>query len=216
MAEVIVFAFDKCYRNPQRSINYECSKKQIKLCLYLLMQIQEKRVLAFHITHNLRNYARQRDCSQPHSRSHQGGSMSVTEAQKEIIRDTFSRLKGNTDAFAATFYNRLFELDPSLRRLFKANIDEQGKKLMQILGVAVSSLNDLSAIVPAVQALGTRHIKYGVQQEHYATVGIALVWTLEQYLKTDFTLEVQDAWIAVYTLLADVAISHAYQPVAEF
>jgi len=148
--------------------------------------------------------------------ANQGGSMSVTEVQKEIIRDTFSRLKGNTDAFATTFYNRLFELDPSLRRLFKANIDEQGKKLMQILGVAVSSLNDLSAIVPAVQALGTRHIKYGVQQEHYATVGIALVWTLEQYLKTDFTLEVQDAWIAVYTLLADVAISHAYQPVAEF
>ena len=49
-----------------------------------------------------------------------------------------------------------------------------------------------------------RHTDYGVHDEHYAIVGEALLWTLEQGLGEHYTPEVADAWAAVYTLLATV------------
>jgi hemoglobin-like flavoprotein len=69
------------------------------------------------------------------------------------------------------------------------------------LSLAVSRLNRLETLVPAVQALGTRHVGYGVKDEHYDTVGAALLWTLERGLGGDFTPEVKEAWAEAYHLL---------------
>ena len=52
-------------------------------------------------------------------------------------------------------------------------------------------------------------LRYGVAAEHYASVGAALIWTLEQGLGDDFTPETRDAWIAAYTLLSGVMIDEA-------
>jgi hemoglobin-like flavoprotein len=74
---------------------------------------------------------------------------------------------------------------------------------MQMIGVAVRGLDQLHEIVPTVQQLGQRHAAYGVQNNDYATVGAALLWTLEQGLGEQFTPEVRAAWTKTYTLLAD-------------
>ena len=79
---------------------------------------------------------------------------------------------------------------------------EQGRKLMMMINTAVRGLRDLPALVPAVKALGQRHVGYGVQPSHYSTVAVALLWTLEQGLGDDFTMEVRDAWTEVYMVLA--------------
>jgi hemoglobin-like flavoprotein len=126
----------------------------------------------------------------------------MTSAQKLLVQTTFAKVVPIADTAASLFYGRLFEIDPSLRPLFKGDIVEQGRKLMQMLGVAVTGLDRLDQIVPAVQQLGARHAAYGVKDEHYATVAAALLWTLEQGLGPDFTPEVKDAWTAAYTLLA--------------
>ena len=55
------------------------------------------------------------------------------------------RLPFRGDTAAALFYQRLFELDPELRPLFPASLDEQGRKLMQMLGAAVGMLNKPAA-----------------------------------------------------------------------
>jgi hemoglobin-like flavoprotein len=86
--------------------------------------------------------------------------------------------------------------------LFKGDLVEQGRKLMQMIGVAVNGLDRLDQILPAVQQLGVRHAAYGVRDQHYDTVATALLWTLEQGLGSDFTPEVKDAWTAAYTVLA--------------
>jgi hemoglobin-like flavoprotein len=51
--------------------------------------------------------------------------------------------------------------------------------------------------------LGERHVQYGVQPHHYDIVGAALLWTLAQGLGKHFTSEVEEAWTAAYTLLAN-------------
>lgn len=126
----------------------------------------------------------------------------MTPQQKHLVQTTFAKVAPIADDAAALFYTRLFELDPSLRPMFKTEITEQGRKLMRMIGMAVNGLDRLDELLPVVQQLGTRHGSYGVRDEHYETVATALIWTLEKGLGPDFTPAVKDAWVTVYGILA--------------
>jgi nitric oxide dioxygenase len=126
----------------------------------------------------------------------------MTEEQAQLVRESWAKVRPIAPAAAAMFYARLFEIEPSVRPLFKRDIGEQGRMLMGMIGMVVARLDDLGALVPAVRALGARHASYGVREEHYAPVGAALLWTLEQGLGAAFTPEVHDAWATAYELLA--------------
>ncbi|MEM9157857.1 MAG: globin family protein [Verrucomicrobiota bacterium] len=126
----------------------------------------------------------------------------MTEKQIQLVQSTWEKCIPIADVAADLFYGKLFELDPSVNPLFTSDIKEQGKKLMTMITTAVRGLSNLEKIVGAVQDMGKRHAGYGVKDEHYDTVGAALIWTLEQGLKDDFTEEVKEAWVATYTLLA--------------
>jgi hemoglobin-like flavoprotein len=126
----------------------------------------------------------------------------VTDAQKALVQNSFATVATIADDAAVLFYQRLFELDPSLRPMFRGDMTEQRKKLMQMLTAAVKGLDRLEQLVPVVKDLGRRHAGYGVEDRHYDTVAEALLWTLEAGLGRAFTPEVKAAWAAVYTLLA--------------
>lgn len=128
--------------------------------------------------------------------------MSLTNEEIHMVQSSWDKCIPIADKAAELFYGRLFELDPSLQHLFKGDMKEQGKKLMTMITVAVRGLSDLDKIVGAVKDLGVRHVGYGVKEEHYDTVGSALLWTLGQGLGDDFTPELEDAWTRVYQLLA--------------
>jgi hemoglobin-like flavoprotein len=136
--------------------------------------------------------------------------VSLTAEQKQLVQASFPKVALNAEAVAAAFYARLFADDPSVQPLFKGDMQQQGVKLMQMIATAVASLDRLDDIVPAVQALGQRHVNYGVQKEHYALVGGALLATLQDKLGDEFTPELKDAWTQVYTVLANTATAAAY------
>ena len=127
----------------------------------------------------------------------------MTPEHIALVQRTFADVLPLADTAAALFYERLFMLDPALRVLFHSDMQEQGRKLMTVLRLAVAGLSRLEALLPMVQQLGVRHRSYGVKDAHYATVGAALLWTLQQGLGERFTPEVQAAWTSAYTLLAD-------------
>jgi len=122
--------------------------------------------------------------------------------QITLVQDSFAQVAPIADRAADLFYARLFQLDPSLRHMFKGDMREQKRKLMTMLTIAVNGLTRPQELLPAVQELGHRHAAYGVEGRHYDTVGAALLWTLEKGLGEAFTPEVKAAWVAVYTLLA--------------
>lgn len=122
--------------------------------------------------------------------------------QIRLVQDSFKSVALIADEAAALFYGRLFELDPQLRRLFKSDPKEQGRKLMTMIGMAVRGLDNIAALVPVVKNLGRRHVGYGVMPAHFDVVGAALLWTLRQGLGPAFTSEVESAWTATYALLA--------------
>jgi len=127
----------------------------------------------------------------------------MTSAEITLVKDSFRKLAPIADQAAALFYARLFELDPSLRALFHGDMAEQGRKLMQMIGLAVGGLDRLEELVPAVRQLGLRHAAYHVRDEHYETVGEALLWTLGRGLGPAFTNDMQAAWAKTYWTLAE-------------
>jgi hemoglobin-like flavoprotein len=130
---------------------------------------------------------------------------------KEIadVQRSFALVAPMADQAGMMFYEHLFTMDPTLRPMFAADLTEQSKKLMHVLAVAANGLNRPDTLVPVVEALGVRHLAYGVKDEHYDTVGQALIWTLEKGLAEAFTPDVKSAWLSAYGLLAGIMKSAA-------
>jgi hemoglobin-like flavoprotein len=131
----------------------------------------------------------------------------MTPAQIKAIQDSFAKVTPVAPQAAALFYGRLFEIAPSVKPLFRGDMEEQGHKLMATLAVVVNGLGNLNAILPAASALAKPHVGYGVKAEHYEPVGAALLWTLERGLGAQWTPDLAAAWDS---LLSEHMIREAY------
>jgi hemoglobin-like flavoprotein len=140
----------------------------------------------------------------------------MTPEQIALVQRSFQSVQPILEPAAVLFYDRLFEIDPSLRALFRAPREDQARKLAQALTIVVTSIDCPEQIRGAVEALGRRHVGYGVCDEHYQTVGEALLWTLEQGLGDAFTPEVRAAWTAAYSWLAFTMKRAAAKTAMEF
>ena len=128
----------------------------------------------------------------------------MTPQQISLVQKSFADVKPIAAPAAELFYHRLFTLAPQLKPMFRKDMAAQGQMLMSMIGAAVAGLGNLETLAPVVRKLGARHVGYGVKTEHYAIVGSALLWTLEQGLGPKFTPDLHDAWAAAYGLLSDV------------
>src|SRR5436190_1546746 len=107
----------------------------------------------------------------------------MTKEQVNLVEDSWDFIILNTNEAGNIFYGKLFELDPSLKNLFKEDINSQSRKLVSLITFVVHKLNNLDEVLNDVIALGKRHAAYKVKPEHYNTVAAALLWTLEAALK---------------------------------
>ena len=137
----------------------------------------------------------------------------MTTDQIQRVRTSHASVALIAEPAAALFYNNLFEADPSLRRLVKGDMAAQGARLMQMIGSAVALLDKPQTLLPVLRLLGARHAGYGVQPAHYASVGGALLKTLEQGLGAAFDEPTRAAWTAMYGLVS-ATMQEAPQPVA--
>ena len=135
----------------------------------------------------------------------------MTPDQITLVQRTWEQIRPNANVTAAMFYSRLFELDPSLRRLFRNDLVAQSKKLVNAISPAVRSLENPDRLAPALRELSRRHAGYGVEDPHYATVGAALLETLAAGLAGAFTPAVREAWSATYSVLAETMKNGAAQ-----
>lgn len=128
----------------------------------------------------------------------------MTPDQVAMVQESFKKVVPIAETAADLFYDRLFEIAPDVRPMFPLDLKEQKRKLIAMLATAVTNLHQAEKIFPAVEALGKRHVGYGVTTAHYEPVGAALLWTLEQGLGPDFTPPLKAAWTETYVTLARV------------
>jgi nitric oxide dioxygenase len=128
--------------------------------------------------------------------------MLLTPSDVALVRSSFDRVWPVAGRAADRFYERLFEIAPHLRPLFRGDMTEQKGKFMATLAILVASLEDMSTLLPRAGTLARQHIFYGVEESHYALVGEALLWTLECELGPDWTPTTASAWRRTYDMLS--------------
>jgi len=136
----------------------------------------------------------------------------MTPQQIELVKTRYAKIVPFKEQAAELFYCRLFELDPSLRLMFKSDMTEQKQKLMIAIAMVVSSLEKLETLLPTVREMGRRHKSYGVQNRHYDLVGAALLWTLEIGLGAAWNRDLAEAWGGAYQALAAAMMEGAESP----
>jgi hemoglobin-like flavoprotein len=162
----------------------------------------------------------------------------LTLEQFRLIQQAWKRVKdGQFEAFQAQtlvadplgfwglqFYDTLFALDSALKPLFK-NTFTQSKMLTEMVDAALGLLpgvldqalgTEKTAIdpqlLPILVDLAARHVSYNVKAEHYGTVGLALVTTLERTLGNRVDAQTKAAWIELWSLICTVMIpAHVQQ-----
>lgn len=127
----------------------------------------------------------------------------MAPAQIQLVKKSWRMLRNvPPDVVADAFYSKLFLDHPELRRMFPKNMGEQHQKLMDMLSSMVVRLDDFQNFKTEILAMGRRHEGYGVHPKHYAMVGAALLWTLQQGLGNDWNDETAEAWAACYDMIA--------------
>lgn len=127
-----------------------------------------------------------------------------SQQEIDLVRKTWSAVAADPDAAAAAFYGRLFAAAPEVKPLFTADMRQQGRKLMQMIGIAVNNMERVEAIVPALRELGERHEGYGAEAAHYPVVGAVLLETLAAALGDAWSDDAGAAWARTYGTLASV------------
>jgi len=129
----------------------------------------------------------------------------MTSEQVHLVRASWERASADPGILATNFYAHLFAIDSGIARMFGGvDMATQKKRLAQSLAVVVASLDDLDSLLPALSALGKRHVNYGVQSRHFDAVGDALLWALRDVLGEGFTPAVHAAWADAYAVVASV------------
>lgn len=134
----------------------------------------------------------------------------LTQEQKRLVKSSFDSLLPVSEKAAGLFYNKLFELDPSLRPMFMSDMSGQGRKFVNMLRIAVANLDSLEQVMPAVEAMGRRHAGYGIEKRHYETFGAALLWAVDSCCGSHASESTREAWKALYE-----CITGAMQQAAE-
>jgi hemoglobin-like flavoprotein len=138
----------------------------------------------------------------------------MTQKQTELVRSTWAMVAAMDHVTVGQlFYNRLFEIAPQVKPMFRNPMDEQSKKLFAMISYVISKLDKLETILSEVAKLAQRHTAYGVQPHHYSIVGEALLWTLEKGLAESWNEETKAAWIECYTILSNAMIASSGQEV---
>jgi len=132
--------------------------------------------------------------------------MALTKAQVDLIRESFALLKPDVQTASEVFYERLFEIAPQVRPLFRGDIAGQGMKFMTTLGLIVDDIDNPVVLEPYLRQLAEGHAAYGVKPEHYAPMRQALIETIRETLGERFSAEAEAAWEAAYDHLADAMI----------
>jgi hemoglobin-like flavoprotein len=130
----------------------------------------------------------------------------LIERRKQAVRSSWRAVRiGLKDQATNIFYTHLFEKYPSVRPLFKDDMDVQSKKLFQAVCLVVDGVDNLDTLIPILHALGKAHAGFGTVRAHYEAVTECFLWMLNSILaQTPNIAEVTDAWEWALTLIGGI------------
>lgn len=132
------------------------------------------------------------------------------------VQSTIPLLAATGPKLTAHFYDRMFEHNPELKHIFNMSNQingDQREALFNAICAYAANLENLAALLPAVEKIAQKHTSLNIQPEHYSIVGHHLICTLDEMFSPG--QEVLDAWAKAYGVLADVFIQRESQIYAD-
>ena len=128
----------------------------------------------------------------------------------QLIRDSFAKAKPIAAEVVTKFYEILWQNYPASKELFAGvNMDQQKKALAGALVFTVDHIEDPDKLIPYLRKLGSRHVAYGTQEEHYGWVGESLLETFKHFLGDDWTTDTHNAWVDAYNFIWEKMVEGA-------
>lgn len=128
----------------------------------------------------------------------------------DLLEDSFDLVAPRGDELVELFYANLFASSGEIARLFDGvDMAQQKKMLLAALVSVRRSLRDIPSLVPTLEALGARHVRYGTLAEHYPLVGAALLAALETVAGDAWSPEVEQAWSDAYAAITEIMLGGA-------
>jgi len=128
----------------------------------------------------------------------------VTPNQRNLVQGSWLQIKENSKPLECLFYQKLAELNPNLKVIFKANLEDQGHRLVTMIDHTVSMLDDVSGLFSAARQLSKHYPSlFKANDQDYAVVAKALLLALAQSQDEPFDAELKQAWVVVYSMLAE-------------
>lgn len=136
----------------------------------------------------------------------------------DIVKSTVPALKEHGVEITKVFYENLFKDHPEVAPMFdmhKQRTGEQPKALAMAILAAAENIDNLQAILPAVDSIGRKHVATKVKPEHYPIVGAGVLKAIKIVLGDAATEEVLEAWGKAYQEIANVFIGAEEKMYAE-
>ena len=130
-----------------------------------------------------------------------------SESDVQVVQRSFEMILPMADTFAAMFYDRFFTAAPNARPLFKSDMALQREKVMEMLALAVHNLDNPDSLQQELHNLGSRHVNYRVETEHYAIMNEAILGALADCLGDQFTPDINAAWQSALDSLTETMLT---------
>jgi nitric oxide dioxygenase len=123
------------------------------------------------------------------------------------VKSTIPLLAATGPKLTAHFYDRMFAHNPELKDVFNMSNQRNGDQrqaLFDAICAYAANIENLAALLPAVERIAQKHTSFTIQPEQYNIVGTHLLATLDEMFSPG--QEVLDAWGKAYGVLAGVFI----------
>ena len=128
----------------------------------------------------------------------------------DLLEESFDLVVVRGDDLTEEFYRGVFARAPQLRDLFAGvSMSLQKLKFLSTLVILRMSLRDIEAVMPALEALGARHVGYGALPEHYPIIWAALLDAMEAVGGQRWTPAYSAAWAELYALVEEAMLRGA-------
>ncbi|OBT16384.1 nitric oxide dioxygenase [Vibrio sp. UCD-FRSSP16_10] len=134
----------------------------------------------------------------------------------DTVKATAPLLAETGPKLTAHFYDRMFTHNPELKDIFnmsnQRNGDQREALFNAICGYA-ANIDNLEALLPAVEKIAQKHTSFMITAEQYSIVGGHLLATIDELFSPG--QDVLDAWGEAYGLLANIFIDREEQIYSE-
>lgn len=124
------------------------------------------------------------------------------------VKSTIPLLVETGPKLTAHFYDRMFKHNPELKEIFNMSNQRNGDQreaLFNAIAAYASNIENLPALLPAVEKIAQKHTSFQIKPEQYNIVGEHLLATLDEMFSPG--QEVLDAWGKAYGVLAGVFVN---------